>query len=159
MPIVSHHSMGRSRQSWESKKYSGAFVSCRIHRLAIFIRGERMAAVPPPSSDLLVAVFIVVTACLPTPDGRFASARRGVLFVFPARRPEDGKLRMLSLAAAFSFPISQPRRSTRRPYACLSYRLYTWGVHYTHLQLLARTACHSCKRMTLMASSKLPSAI
>ena len=73
-----------------------------------------MAAVPPPSSDLLVAVFIVVTACLPTPDGRFASARRGVLFVFPARRPEDGKLRMLSLAAAFSFPISQPRRSMRR---------------------------------------------
>ena len=92
--------MGRSRQSWESKKYSGAFVSCRIHRLAIFIRRERMAAVPPPSSDLLVAVFIVVTACLPTPDGRFASARRGVLFVFPARRPEDGKLRMLSVATA-----------------------------------------------------------
>ena len=35
-------------------------------------------------------------------------------FCFPARRPEDGKLRMLSLAAAFSFPISQPRRSMRR---------------------------------------------
>ena len=82
LPIVSHHCMGRSRQSWESKKYSGAFVSCRIHRLAIFIRRERMASVPPPSSDSLVAVFIVVTACLPTPDGRFASARRGVLFVF-----------------------------------------------------------------------------
>ena len=48
LPIVSHHRMGRSRQSWESKKYSGAFVSCRIHRLAIFIRRERMAAVPPP---------------------------------------------------------------------------------------------------------------
>ena len=42
-----------------------------------------MAAVPPPSSDLLVAVFIVVTACLPTWH-RFASARRGVLFVFLA---------------------------------------------------------------------------
>ena len=38
---------------------------------------------PPPSSDLLVAVFIVVTACLPTWH-RFASARRGVLFVFLA---------------------------------------------------------------------------
>ena len=36
---------------------------------------------PPPSSDLLVAVFIVVTACLPTWH-RFASARRGVRFVF-----------------------------------------------------------------------------
>ena len=44
LPIVSHHCMGRSRQSWESKKYSGAFVSCRMHRLAIFIRRERMGA-------------------------------------------------------------------------------------------------------------------
>ena len=42
---------------------------------------------PPPSSDLLVAVFIVVTALLPTSDCRSVSTRRGVHFVFPAHRP------------------------------------------------------------------------
>jgi len=38
----------------------------------------------PPSSDLLVAVFIVVTALLPTSDCRSVSTRRGVHFVFLA---------------------------------------------------------------------------
>ena len=112
------------------------------------MRGERMAAVPPPSSDLLVAVFIVVTACLPTPDGRFASARRGVLFVFPARRPEDGKLRMLSLAAAvFSDFAAAPQYAS--PCPKLAQAFSTLGVYTIHfLQLLARTAyARSCKRM------------
>ena len=55
--------------SWEQCKVAANELGLR---LAIFIRRERMAAAPP-SSDLLVAVFIVVTACLPTWH-RFASA-------------------------------------------------------------------------------------
>ena len=153
--------MGRSRQSWESKKYSGAFVSCRIHRLAIFIRRERMAAAPPPFSGLLVAVFIVVTACSPTWH-RFASARRGVRFVFPARRPEDGKLRMLfpcrclffsDFAAAPQYASPCPKLAQAFPIANI---LGVYTVHF--LQLLARTAyARSCKRMTTFDGQLLSS--
>ena len=65
---------------------------------------------PPPSSDLLVAVFIVVTACLPTWH-RFASARRGVLFVYPQRlssSPYPHPARPLHLALRI---CATPKRS------------------------------------------------
>ena len=64
----------------------------------------------PPSSDLLVAVFIVVTACLPTWH-RFASARRGVLFVYPQRlssSPYPHPARPLHLALRI---CATPKRS------------------------------------------------
>ena len=92
----------------------GAFVSCRIHRLAIFIRRKRMAAVRPP---LLQTCLLQSSSLLPHVYRRGIALLRhdAVSFLFfPPAALRMVSCGCFSLAAAFYFPISQPRRSMRR---------------------------------------------
>ena len=98
---LNHSPLNQHRRRTSSLFLIGAFVSCRIHRLAIFIR-HRGWPLPPPllqtcllqSSSLLPHVYRRRTVALLRHDAVF-------FLVFPARRPEDGKLRMLSYRCLF----------------------------------------------------------
>ena len=142
--------MGRSRQSWESKKYSGAFVSCRIHRLAMFIRRERMAAVPPllqtcllQSSSLLPHCYRRRTVDLFRYDAVF------ILF-FPPTALKRWLVADAFLCRCLFFSgfrscaaISLLKLSLLLIYlGCI---LYTF---WSFLLELLTPACRSCKRMT-----------
>ena len=113
-------------------------------------RVKRMAAVPPPSSDLLVAVFIVVTALLPTSDCRLFRHDAVFILFFPPTA-----LRRWLVADAFlcrCLFFSGFRSCAAISLLKLSLLLIYLGcIRYTFWSFLLELltpACHSCKRMT-----------
>ena len=119
----------------------------------------------PLSPPLLQACLLQSSSLLPHVHRRGIALLRhdavSVLF-FPARRPEDGKLRMLfpcrclffsDFAAAPQYASPCPKLAQAFPIANI---LGVYTVHF--LQLLARTAyARSCKRMTTFDGQLLSS--